>query len=756
MIGQSILHYKILEKLGEGGMGVVYKAEDTKLKREVAIKFLPRHIVASEEERKRFKIEAQAAAALNHPNIATIHANEELDGEMFIVMEYIKGQELKGRIEEGPLSIDDTLNLAMQMAKGLQAAHEKGVVHRDIKSSNIMLTDRGDVKILDFGLAKVRGGANVTKVGTTLGTVVYMSPEQTRGEEVDARSDIWSLGVVFYEMLTGELPFKGDYDQAIIYSILNEEPPSIKKIENELSIQKVVKKALEKDRDRRYKQIGEVITDLKSIIKGTSIEESKNQGIEIDIKKLAVLPFSNILDDPQTNFLGFALADQIIGAMAYSKNMLVKPSISIRKFQNEVIDIQKVGSELNVNYVLAGNYLKESDIIRLNIELIDLKLEKMIWRKSIEIKYKNVFELQDIVSQKVVDGLKVQFSEKERKHMNPGTPQNPIAYEFYLRAISYPHNIEGNKKAIEMINNSISLDSTYAPAYMELGILYHQLSQVGYGSISAGKKAEKALLKALSLKSDLFSALANLALIYTDTGKHEEAHSLLKRALEINPNDAWIHFSLGYHYRYIGFLEESEKEIEKALSIDPQNPRFRSAIITYMFLGKYDQTLESFNLDRESPLTLNYLGEIAFRKGDKELALQYFEKSLQIKEEIGEFYFATAFVEYIKGNLGKVAEVNLKRELTNPGDGEIWYEIARIYGLLGLKEDCGRALKKSIEMGYICYPFMQTDSFLDSIRQDPAIQGLLEEAQKKHEELKKKLLMTNKIFSLETKTVKLS
>ncbi|MHA2032965.1 MAG: tetratricopeptide repeat protein, partial [Candidatus Kariarchaeaceae archaeon] len=589
----------------------------------------------------------------------------------------------------------------------------------------------------DFGLAKLRGGVQVTKVGTTVGTLSYMSPEQARGEEIDHRTDIWSLGVVLYEMLTGELPFKGDYDQPIVYSILNEDPPSIKKIENESSLQKVVKNALEKNRDRRYKQISEVITDLKSIINGTSIEESKNKEIKIEIKKLAVLPFSNIVDDPQTNFLGFALADQIIGAMAYSKNVLVRPSSSIRKFQNEVVDIQKAGSELNVNYVLAGNYLKESDTIRLNIELVDLELEKMIWRESIEIQYTNVFELQDIVSQKVVDGLKVQFSEEERKHMNPGTPQNPIAYEFYLRAISYPYNIEGNMKAIEMVNNSISLDATYAPAYMELGIRYHQLSQVGDGSINAGEKAEKALLKALSLKSDLLPALANLALIYTDKGKHEEAHSLLIRALEINPNDAWIHFSLGYHYRYTGFLEESEKEIEKALSIDSQNPRFRSAIITYMYLGKYDQTLKSFNLDRESPLTLNYLGEIAFRQGDKELALRYFEKSLQIKDEIGEFYFASAFVEYMKGNLEKVAEVNLKRELTNPADGEIWYEIAQIYGLLGMKEDCGRALKKSIEMGYICYPFMRRDSFLDSIRHDPAIQYLLEEAQKNHEELKK-------------------
>jgi serine/threonine protein kinase len=227
MIGKTILHYNILEKLGEGGMGVVYLAEDTKLKRQVAIKFLPHHISANEEERKRFKIEAQAAAALNHPNIATIYAIEESDFEVFIVMEYIEGKELKSLVEtrHAPsLSVEVIINYAIQIAEGLEAAHKKGIIHRDIKSSNIMITESGIVKIMDFGLAKVGKGTQLTQVGSTLGTIEFMSPEQTRGKEVDHRTDIWSFGVVFYEMLTAKMPFRGDYDQAIIYSILNEEP----------------------------------------------------------------------------------------------------------------------------------------------------------------------------------------------------------------------------------------------------------------------------------------------------------------------------------------------------------------------------------------------------------------------------------------------------------------------------------------------------------------------------------------------------
>jgi len=458
---------------------------------------------------------------------------------------------------------------------------------------------------------------------------------------------------------------------------------------------------------------------------------------------LAVLPFSNLVDDPKTNFLGFALADQIIGSLAYSKNVQVRPSSSIRKYQDQIVDIQKAGSELNVDFILTGNYLKEADTIRLNIELVNLKSEEMIWRERTQIKYNNVFELQDIVAQKVVDGLKVKFSEEERERMKPETPQNPLAYDFYLRALSNPFSIVGNKIAIEMLNNSIKLDPNYANVYLELGSRYNQMSQVGSDTKQAHDNAEKAMLKALSLKSDLLPALANLGLIYTDVGKHEEAHELLIRALKINPNDAWLHFSLSYHYRYMGFLEESRKEAKTALAIDPDNPRFRSSVITDMFLGKFDEILDTFRLDEGSPFSLNYLGEVAFRKGDKVLALEYFEKSLQIKDEIGEFYFAASLVEFMKGNIEKAKEYNLKRELENPTDSENLYEIARIYGLFEMKDDCRRVLKNSIDLGYVNYPAMLRDSFLDGVRQEFRIQYLLMQAKMKHVELKKKLLTVN-------------
>lgn len=737
MINKEILHYKILEKLGQGGMGIVYKAEDKKLKREVAIKFLPKYISANEEERERFEIEAQAAAALNHPNITHIYAIEETDTEMFIVMELINGIELKEKIENTIFEEDEVLTLSKQIAEGLKAAHKKGIVHRDIKSSNIMLTDEGKIKIMDFGLAKIGNGNEEARMDSTIGTVAYMSPEQASGSAVDERSDIWSFGVVLYEMLTKELPFRGAYDQAVIYSILNEAPQSDSKLTNNKVFEQIIYKALTKDFNGRYKKIDEILLEI------DSLEKSKKGFSQLnvkEIKKLAILPFANIMDDPQTNFLGFALADQIIGAMAYSKNVLVRPSSSIRKYQNTNTDVKTIASSLDVNIILTGNFLKDSDKIRLNIELVDVFIDQMIWREAIQLQYKNIFELQDIVSQKVVSELKIQFSPEERELMKPKTPQNQLAYEFYLRALACPNNIEGNKKAIETLNDSIKLDSTYAQAYMELGSRYNQLSQVGSNTASAQDKATQAYLKALSLNENLLPALASLGMHYTDVGKHEEAHSMLIRAIKLNSNDAYLHFSLSYHYRYIGFLDESKMEADIALSIDPKNSRFRSSIITDMYLGYFDDILNNFSLDVDSPFTLNYLGEVAYRAGKEKKAIEYFEKVQKLKDEVSELYFATSFLEFMRGNIESATEYNLKRELENPADSEIFYEIARIYGLLNKPEDCYRALRKSIDLGYVNYPCMQTDSFLNVVRYNNKIMTLLEHTRQVHEELKIKLV----------------
>jgi len=341
MIGTTVSHYKILEKIGEGGMGVVYKTEGTKLKRTVALKFLPLEMMRDQEAKERFIQEAQAAAALNHPNICTVYEIDEADGHNFIAMEYIEGHSLKEKISSGPIGIDEALDIIGQISEGLREAHANGIVHRDIKPANIMLTKRNQAKIMDFGLAKLEWGVELTKTATIMGTVAYMSPEQAKGEKVDLRTDIWALGAVLYEMLSGERPFESNRDQAVIYSILEEDPKSISKMRKNVpsELDHLVLKCLEKNPNNRYKNMASLYSDLKSVssrIKSTSSPKS------ITEKKpsIAVLPFVNISTDPENEYFSDGLAEELINALTRFENLRVVARTSSFAFKGEKIDIR--------------------------------------------------------------------------------------------------------------------------------------------------------------------------------------------------------------------------------------------------------------------------------------------------------------------------------------------------------------------------------------------------------------------------------
>ncbi len=775
MIGSSILHYNILEKLGEGGMGVVYKAEDTKLDRLVAIKFLPHHISINEEEKKRFIIEAKAAAALNHPNIATIYSIEETDEDLFIVMEYIEGVELKDKIKKENLSIEEAIDFAIQITEGLETAHKKGIVHRDIKSSNIMITIDERIKIMDFGLAKVGEGINLTKTGSTIGTAAYMSPEQAKGERLDHKTDIWSFGVVLYEMLTSRLPFWGEYDQAVTYQILNETPvsPDKQNIKIPKELNNIILKCLEKDTIKRYQNFNEILIILKKlspknkdedslqkksrktkfkrlisasliiilviisffIIKHFNQPTSTDLPIKDQIKRIAVLPFNNIKNDPATNFLGFALADQIISSLAYEKDIVVRPASSIRQYQNKNISPVQAGNKLHVGYILDGSYLKDANVIRLNLELVNVHSDEIVWKNDFDVNFVNTFKLQDLVSKKVKSGLMIKF---ENNSVIKNIPKNSKAYEYYLKSISYPYTIKGSQKAIALLKHVLRLDSTYAPAYNELGSRFHLIAQFDPEEKGMKKAAEIAFQKALSLNNNLLSALTNLAGLYNESGKHLEGVKLAKRALKINPNNADAHFLLGYIFRYTGLMDNALNQMEIVQKINPHDTNDVGVI--YLYDQRYNDALKAFAPDSTNYYSLGWEGQIYLRMKKLRLAKKYLKKSIEI-EPNGLFgNWAKAMLYYAngdnKGALNVLKIINMKYVY----DGEEFYNCANMYGLLGDEKDCIYYLNKAIKHGFYNYPLMLNDTFLKSVRNNPEFKKTLETAKNKSEKFQEKLI----------------
>jgi serine/threonine protein kinase len=450
MIGKEISHYKILERIGGGGMGVVYKAEDTKLKRPVALKFLPPAFATDSTTKERFIHEAQAASALQHNNICAIHEIDETDdGQMYIVMDCYEGETLKKKLENGKLDVDDAIDIIVQIAEGLKKAHAKGIIHRDTKPGNIIITEDGVAKILDFGLAKFRGQTKITKSGSTVGTVAYMSPEQARGEAVDHRTDIWSLGVILYEMVSGELPFKGDYDQAVVYSILNEKPESLN-IEIPDALKTIIEKCLEKNPSDRYQDISYLLVDLKSTKDGSSTVHSGQQAKKIKLKpmvftiavlvfivigylyipfdifiktsdgafewenSIGILPFDNISNDPEQDYFCEGMTEQIISNLSRLPTLKVIARQSMMKYKDTDKTISEIGEELDVAYVLEGSFRKFEDRIRVTAQLISTKDDFHVWSEDYDREYTELLELQDDVSATIAGSLLKTISGNDR------------------------------------------------------------------------------------------------------------------------------------------------------------------------------------------------------------------------------------------------------------------------------------------------------------------------------------------------------
>jgi serine/threonine protein kinase len=616
MIGKKILHYNIIEKLGAGGMGVVYLAEDTKLKRQVAIKFLPQHIAANSEERDRFKLEAQAAAALNHPNISHIYAIEEVEDDTFIVMEYIDGQELKSVVGTGSQpapTIGEIVNFALQIAEGLQAAHEKQIVHRDIKSANIMLTEKGRVKIMDFGLAKVRGVAQVTKQGTTLGTTTYMSPEQAQGNEVDHRTDIWSFGVVLYEMISGKLPFKGDYEQAVIYSILNDQPEKLGNLRDDVPevLENIVAKSLAKDPSDRYQTVEEIINELNlfqreleppasssisSSVQPVSSTKKKYNFIYIgmsiivlaailwylifpsgadtqNVKSIAVLPFKNLSEDKENEFFSDGVTEDIISQLSKISDLKVISRTSIMRYKNNTKSMREIGRELAVTNILEGSVRRADNQVRIVATLIDAESDEQVWSDTYDKEMTQIFEIQSDVAKQIAAALKTRLSPEEKERIEKKSTDNLNAYTYYLKGRQY-YNLyqqEANETAIELFKKALEIDPNYGLAYAGLGDCYGQrTNKFGYSSDwidSAIVVSEKAI----NLDPDLGEGYKALGLAYQELGWYRKAMEANKKAIELNPNYSPAVGNLGWGKFFIGELDEAMVWLKKSANLSPSN-----------------------------------------------------------------------------------------------------------------------------------------------------------------------------------------
>jgi serine/threonine protein kinase/Tfp pilus assembly protein PilF len=636
MIGKTISHYKILEELGRGGMGVVYKAEDLKLKRTVALKFLGPFASGNDKEESRFVREAQAAAALDHPNICTVHEIDEVEGQTFIAMAYIKGKSVKEKIESGPLSLSEVLDIAIQLTEGLHAAHEKGIVHRDIKSANIMVAENGQVKITDFGLAMLAGRTKITKTGTTMGTAAYMSPEQVGGEKIDHRTDIWSLAVVLYEMITGQQPFKGEYEPSVAYSIINEEPEDMAKLRKGVPIElkTIVSKAMTKNAEERYQNAGELLLDLRSLAKkyeSTCLTDQISQAESVP--SIAVLPLLDMSPQKDQEYFCDGIAEELINALAHVENLRVVARTSAFSFKNKNLDVREIGRKLNVEHVLEGSVRKAGNRVRITAQLVNVKDGYHVWSEKYERDMEDIFAIQDDISLAIADNLKIRLLRKEKEAILKRHTDDLAAYNLYLKGIYFSrmYSAEGFDNAIDYFERSLQQDPKYALAYYGLAEVYYTISY--WSNVppkEAYPKAKTYARKALDIDKTLAEAHAALGLVFAfyewNWGPAEQE---LKHALRLSPNSAIIHMSYSWCLSLAERSEEAINEAKRAQELDPLSGLINSHVGHACIWGsQYDRAIE------ELQMTLKIIPD--YYLAHYYLGLAYRAKSM-INEAIAEF-----------------------------------------------------------------------------------------------------------------------
>lgn len=641
--GSVISHYEIVAALGEGGNGVVFKAFDNRLKRPVALKFLIGEALEGEHAKRWLLSEAQATAALDHPNICPIYEVEEAEGYTFISMACVSGVDLRKKMADGPLTLEEALDIAAQITKGLQAAHEAGLVHRDIKPANILITNDGTVKLVDFGLAQ-RADAIVTTDGRFAGTLAYMSPEQVAGQELDCRTDLWSWGVVFYEMLTGVRPFRGDAP-ALISAISHSALESIRVLRPDLpeALEPLLNHALQKDPQQRYQSAAEIITDLQDFLSGSGLSFSRSGVIQPRVPNpaadgkisIAVLPFVNTSADPEKEFFSDGLTDELINVLAGCPGMRVVSRTSAFAFKGKAENIRNIGVQLRVQAILEGSVRWAGDRLRVTAQLINVSDGYHLWSGKYDREAEDIFAIQDEIAKTTASALELSLQPSSQP-IAPKPEKNLSAYHHYLRGRYYWNQMtgEGFQKALAHFEEALKLDPMYGAAYAGIADYFTTLGVWSLAAPSAvWPKAKAAAMKAVELDRSLPEA--HLALGYVHIfyeWDRQQAEKDFKRALELNRGLSIAHYSYGVYLIQTGRLEEAINSMLQARDLDPLSPLVCSGVaFTFFYARQYDRAIAEhtkvLELDPHYVYSLFGLGLVYQALGLFEKAIEYLEQA---------------------------------------------------------------------------------------------------------------------------------